>query len=192
MRGYQLTEKRKNLQTIAQNDQLRMLLLSISVGAITGLVIAFVRLKLGLSGHKTFMWLTPVLITRLRSGCKIGTAAGGLSTAVTTYSLGANMAGGLIGMPLIVIAGLILDWVISKLQRHKIYGIRMVIILTLAGGLVGLICLAKRMILPAGISATHTLGLSIFWGKMISYLIFGAMAGFVASISSLSAIKKNK
>lgn len=169
-----------------------MLLLSIAVGAMTGCFIAFVRLKLGMPGHKTFMWLTPVLIARLRGGCKIGTAAGGLAAAVSTYSLGANLAGGLIGMPLIVMAGLMLDWVINTLQNHKISGIRMIIALTLAGAAAGFICLIKRLGLPTGLSPHYMLGLSGFGLKLASYLFFGALSGFVASIFSLSTLKKKK
>lgn len=162
-----------------------MLLLSIAVGAMTGCFIAFVRLKLGMPGHKTFLWLTPVLVARLRGGCKIGTAAGGLAAAVSTYSLGANLAGGLIGMPLIVMAGLMLDGVINTLQKHKIAGPGMIGALTIAGALAGLICLAKRHILPAGLSPHHILGLSGIWFEIASYTFFGALAGVVASILSI-------
>ena len=116
----------------------------------------------------------------------------GLSAAVATYSLGANLAGGLIGMPLIVMAGLMLDWVINFLQKHNISGIRMVVILTLACALAGFICLIKRLSLPAGLSPHYFFGLSGFWLKLVSYLAFGAMAGVVASICSLSAVKKKK
>ena len=103
MYGFLLTAKKVNLHSIAHSHQLKMLFVSISVGVISGLFIALFRLNLGMPGHKAFFWMTPVLIARLRCGCKIGTTAGGLFAALTTYSLGANLAGGAIGMPFIII-----------------------------------------------------------------------------------------
>ncbi|MDD5458718.1 MAG: hypothetical protein PHF37_04950 [Phycisphaerae bacterium] len=78
----------------------------------------------GLPGHKAFLWMTPVLIARLLNKCKIGTTAVGLAAALTTYSLGANLAGGLFGLPVIVIAAAILDWTVNFLEKNKISLIR--------------------------------------------------------------------
>ena len=160
-----------------------MLLVSISVGVISGLFIALVRLNLGMPGHKAFFWMTPVLIARLRGGCKIGTTAGGLFAALTTYSLGANLAGGVIGMPMIVLAGMILDWTVNVIEKNKISGIAMILALGLAGIAANLVCLAKRMILPTGLNPHFIIGISGFWFKLFSYAFFGLLSGIVASIS---------
>jgi riboflavin transporter FmnP len=159
-----------------------MLLLSCSVGVIAGLFIATVRLNLGMPGHKAFLWMTPVLIARLRGGCKIGTTMGGLFAAVTAYSLGSNLAGGIIGMPMIALAGAILDWTVNFIEKNKVSGLKMILTLALAGLIANLVCLAKRMILPTGISPHHLFGLSTFWFKLLSYAFFGLLSGITAAI----------
>ena len=179
-----MTAKNVSRRSIVKNHQIKMLLLSSSVGVMAGLFIALVRLNLGMPGHKAFLWMTPVLIARLRGGCKIGTTAGGLFAALTTYSLGANLAGGVIGMPLIAIAGLILDWTVNFIEKNKISGLAMVVSLGLAGIAANLVCLAKRMILPTGLNPHFIFGVSAFWFQLFSYAFFGLLSGIVASIST--------
>jgi riboflavin transporter FmnP len=161
-----------------------MLLVCSSVGVIAGLLIAFVRLNLGMPGHKAFFWMTPVLIARLRGGCKIGTTAGGLFAALTTYALGANLAGGAIGMPMIVLAGIILDWTVNFLEKNKISGLKMILAIGLAGVAANLVCLAKRLILPTGLNPHFIFGVSWFWFRLFSYAFFGFIAGIAAAISA--------
>lgn len=184
MLGYLSTVKKVNLHNLIQSLQFKMLFVSISVGIMSGLFISFVRLNLGMPGHKAFFWMTPVLITRLCGRCKIGTTAGGLFTALTTYSLGANLAGGTIGMPMIVLAGMILDWAVNFIEKRKISGVMMILILGIAGVIANLVCLSKRMILPAGISPHFIFGASGFWFRICSYAFFGFLSGIVASVSS--------
>ncbi len=190
MFGYQLTAKKESLSDITSNHQFKMLLVSISIGVLTGYVIAFAKLKLGMPGHKVFMWLMPVLIARLCGGSKIGTGAGGLSAAITTHALGANLSGGFIGMPLIFLAGTVLDCIIHTLEKNKFSIIYTIVAITLAGTVAGFICWLKRLILPSGLSAHYLFGLSGFWFKLLSYLFFGTMAGLIASICSYKAFKK--
>lgn len=161
-----------------------MLLVSISVGVIAGLFIALVRLHLGMPGHKAFFWMTPVLIARLRGGCKFGSTAGGLFAALTTYSLGANLAGGVIGMPMIMLAGIILDGTVNFIEKNKISGAAMILTLGLAGVVANLICLSKRMILPTGLNPHFIFGVSGLWFNLFSYAFFGLLSGIVASISA--------
>lgn len=183
MSGFQSIAKKNSTQTILHSHQFKMLLASISVGVISGIIIAWVKLNLGMPGHKAFLWMTPVLIARLRGGCKIGTAAGGLSAALTTYCLGANLAGGLIGMPLIVLAGVILDCTVNFLEKNKSSFVVTLLALALAGAVANLVCLAKRMILPTGINPHFFLGASGPWIKLFSYAFFGLISGIVASTS---------
>lgn len=178
-----MTAKKANLHLIVQSRQFKMLLVSSSVGIFCGLFIALVKLNLGMSGHKAFLWMTPVLIARLRGGCKIGTTAGGMFAALTAYSLGANLAGGIIGMPMIALSGGILDWTVNFLEKHKISGLRMILALGLAGLVANLVCLAKRMILPTGLNPHFIFGVSGFWFRLISYAFFGMLSGIVASVS---------
>ena len=182
--------KKVNLHSIIQRHQFKMLLVSISVGIMSGLFIALVRLNLGMPGHKAFFWMTPVLIARLRGGCKIGTTAGGLFAALTTYSFGANLAGGVIGMPLIAVAGMILDWTVNHIEKNNISGWLLVLILGFAGIAANLVCLSKRMILPTGLDPHFILGVSGFWFRLCSYSFFGSLAGIIAAISVKLKINK--
>jgi len=168
-----------------------MLLLSISTGVFAGLFISLFRLNLGMPGHKAFFWMTPVLITRLSGGCRIGAAAGGLFAALTTYSLGANLAGGAIGMPVIVIAGMILDWAVSYIEKNKFSGLIMITILGFAGTAANLLCLSKRMILPVGLNPHFIFGVSGFGFRLCSYAFFGFLSGVVAlAVAKLSVVKR--
>lgn len=167
-----------------------MLLVSISVGVMAGVFISLVRLRLGMPGHKAFFWMTPVLIARLGGKCKIGTTAGGLFAALTTYSLGANLAGGIIGMPMIIFAAIILDWTVYFLEKNKISGAVMILALGLAGVAANLVCFAKRMILPTGLNPHFMFGVSGFWFKFFSYTFFGFISGIIAAISAKLMIKK--
>jgi len=161
-----------------------MLLVSISAGVMAGLFISLVRLKLGMPGHKAFFWMTPVLIARLLGKCKIGTTAGGFFAALTTYSMGANLAGGVIGMPMIVLAGIVLDWTVNYIEKNKIASSGTILLLGLAGIVANLICLSKRMILPTGLNPHFILGVSGFWFRLFSYAFFGLLSAIVASISA--------
>ncbi len=183
MHGFLLTAKKVNLHSIAKNTQFKMLLLSISVGVFSGLFIALFHLNLGLPGHKAFFWMTPLLIVRLRGGCKIGTTAGSLFAAVTTYSLGANLAGGVLGMPIIGIAGMILDLAANYIEKNNYSFPLKALIIGFAGIVANLVCLSKRMILPEGISPHFIMGFSGFWIRICSYAFFGLMSGVVAVVS---------
>lgn len=189
MPGSLLTAKKVNLNAIVRSYQFKMLLVSISVGVISGLFIALVRLKLGMPGHKAFFWMTPVLIARLRTGCKVGTTAGGLFAALTTASLGANLAGGVLGMPIIALAGLFLDWTVNFLEKNKISGAAMIFSLAVAGAIANLICFSKRLLSPEGLSPHFILGVSAFWFNILSYTFFGFLSGLVAAITARLKVK---
>lgn len=95
-----------------------MLAVSVAVGVIAGLFIGTVRLGLGLAGHKSLFWMTPVIIARLLGRCKAGTTAGALSAAFTTLAVGGRLAGGVLGLGLIGFAGIVLDVVINSLEKR--------------------------------------------------------------------------
>lgn len=192
MPGYLSTAKRANIRTILRSEQFKMLLVSISVGVISGLFISVVRLKLGIPGHKAFFWMTPVLIARLLGKCKVGSTAGALFAALTTYSMGANLAGGVIGMPLIVVAGVILDWAVDLVEKEKISGGGMILLLGFAGVAANLVCFCKRIVLPTGLSPHFILAVSGFWFRLFSYALFGLLSGVVASSSAALFKRTNR
>lgn len=182
MPGFQSVAKKSSALSLVQTDQFRMTLVCISVGIFSGLFIACVKLNLGLSGHKAFLWMTPLLIARFRTGAKIGTAAGGLFAAMTAYSLGANLAGGLIGFPLIAVAGGVLDAVANYIEKNKVSLFSMILMLAFAGALANLICLFKRMFGAAGISPHNLLGAGM-GVRALFYVFFGSLSGIVAAIA---------
>src|SRR3990172_944678 len=184
MLGFLLTAKKANVRAIVRSDQFKKLFVSISVGVMAGLFLSFARPKLGMPGHKAFFWMTPVLIARLLGGCKVGATAGGFFAALTTYSVGANLAGGVAGMPMIVLAGIILDWTVNFIEKNRISGWGMILLLGIAGVLANLVCLAKRMILPSGLNPHSFLGLSGLWLRPFSYAVFGLLSGIVASVGA--------
>jgi hypothetical protein len=190
MPGFLWTAKKVNLHSIIHSLQFKMVLVSISVGVMSGLFISLVRLNLGMPGHKAFFWMTPVLITRLHSRCRIGATLGGLFAALTTYSMGANLAGSVIGMPIIVVAAIILDWTVNFIEKTNITGLMMILFLGIAGVIANLVCLSKRMILPAGLSPHFILGVSGTWLRLCSYSFFGLLAGVVAAISIKLKVNK--
>ena len=180
MPGFQSTAKRSKALGLVHSDQFKKTLVCISVGIFSGLFIAAAKLNLGLSGHKAFMWMTPLLIARFRTGAKIGVSAGGMFAAVTAFSLNANLAGGAIGFPLIAVAAGVLDTVANYIEKKKVSLFPMIVMLAFAGAAANLICLVKRMFLPTGISPNNLFGAGMML-RTFSYLLFGALSGVVAA-----------
>ena len=187
MRGYLLTVK--NLvrwNSISNSHQMRMLVVSSAVGVMAGLGLTYVKLNLGLPGHKALFWMTPVLVARLLGRCRAGTTAGALAAAFTTFSLGGHLAGGIIGVPLVGAAGIILDAVIGWMENKKIrYGFFMFALVSLSAMAANLTLLSKRMINVVGRTPHSLFGPTGFWYDLLCYACFGLLAGLVASTCAL-------
>jgi len=194
MRGSLLIEKRADRwYSIVKSHSFRMLIASLAVGIIAGLFTAHVRLNLGLPGHKAVFWMTPVLLARLLGQCKAGATAGALAAAFTIFALGGNLAGGLLGLPLIGIVGVFFDAVIGYLEKYKIHILLIIPLLSLAAMSANLIMLAKRGLSPRGASPHFFLGMSGFWFDLLSYAFFGLLAGLIAAAGAyLTARRRAK
>jgi hypothetical protein len=190
MSGFQSTAKKSNVGSLVHGEQFKKTLVCISVGIFSGLFIACVKLNLGLSGHKAFLWMTPLLIARFRTGAKIGVSAGAMFAAMTVFSLGANLAGGLIGFPLIAVAAAVLDSVANYIEKNKVSLFSMILLLAFAGVVANLICLTKRMFLPTGISPHSLFGAGMM-SRTLLYMLFGSLSGVVAAVTvkTVSRIK---
>ncbi len=165
----------------AVRQQVRMLIASISVGVIAGVFVAYVKLGLGLSGHKALFWMTPVLLARLLGKCKAGTTAGALVAAFTCYTLGGRMGGGLLGLPLIGGVGILFDVVIGYAESHKLSRVSVIPLLGCTAMLGNLIMFFKRLLNPAG-SSHAFLGIYYgFWFDLFTYALFGLLAGTIAA-----------
>ena len=185
MRGSLWIEKRAVLRSsLVEGGQFRMLAASVAVGVIAGLLVAHVRLNLGLPGHKALLWLPPILAARLLGRCRIGAAVGSAATGCTTFALGGNLAGGPLGLPLLVIAGIFLDLVIGALESRKTPVWLVVPTVAIAAMFANLICLGKRLLLPAGFGAHLLFNASGFWFRLCAYALFGLAAGLIAAVAA--------
>jgi hypothetical protein len=184
MRGVPWIEDRVILPgSLAKSGQLPMLAACLAVGVLAGILVAAVRLNLGLPGHKALLWMPPILVARRLSRCRGGVTAGGAAMAGTTFGLGGHLAGGFAGLPLILAACAFLDLVIHWLESKRISGWRQVPMMGLAALVANLICLTKRLALPAGSGAHLLLDTSGFWFRFGSYACFGLVAGLVAAVT---------
>jgi hypothetical protein len=154
----------------------RDIAIATAVGIVAGGVTACVKLHLGIPGHKAVLWMPLVIASRLLSGCRIGATVGSLSTAGAAYACGGNLAGDMTALPLIVVAGAVLDYFANMTRHHcSIWRILPII----AGGamIANIICLAKRLSLPL-LAGSHVLsGYSEPIYRVLSYATCGLAAG---------------
>ena len=182
MRGYLSIEKATlPAETILGPDGVRGLAISLSVGVIAGCAAAFLKLGLGLPGHKAIIWMTPVIGARLLGRCRIGTTAGAFTAAFVSLGSGGNLAGGLLGLPLVGVAGALVDACILKLENRKASALTTVIVVALAAMLANLICCGKRLLAPVGIAPHDIFGSATVLLRPMSYALFGLLAGLIAA-----------
>jgi hypothetical protein len=185
MRGYLSIRKDTPLADIVLGPAgLRGLIVSLSVGVIAGCLAASVKLHLGLPGHKVLIWMTPVIVARLLGRCRIGTTAGAFTAAFVSLGSGGNLAGGLLGLPLVGAAGAFVDACILKLENHRASAPATIIVVALAAMMANLICCVKRLLGPIGIAPHDFFGSAGLMLRPLSYAFFGFVAGLVAAITS--------
>ncbi len=193
MHGFPWTRNGITLRdSIAKDSQLWMLAVCIAVGAIAGLVVTAVRLNLGLPGHKALFWMPAVIIARMLGRCRVGATAGAAATAVTTFALGGNLAGSPMGLPLVLVAGAFLDLVIGTLESGKVPAWLHVPTIAVAAMLANLICLTRRLLLPAGFGVHLLFDVSGFWFQFCSYAFFGLAAGLITAIAARSIERRRR
>jgi len=189
MPGYPLTEN-----ALTRRDRLvgvvglRNLLANVAVGVLAGLAVAHLRLKLGLPGHKILIWMTPVIIARLLAKHPVGTTSGALSAGCVSVGLGGNFAGDILFLPLVGMAGLVLDAAVACADRLRTPAWLLIPLMGLAGMVAGIICVAKRLSVP--IVHSHVVfGLSGLPARTVSYALFGLAAGLVGTTLAVLAQK---
>ena len=152
-----------------------------AVGIVAGLLVAHIRLHLGLSGHKLLLWLTPVVAARLLLKSPLGTTAGSLSAACSSLAVGGNLAGGVLLLPLVGVAGAIVDCAVGFAERRVLPAWLLVPLIASAGAGAGLVCAVKRVLLP--VFRAHTVaGLAGPPARLLSYAFFGLLAGLVGAV----------
>jgi hypothetical protein len=168
------------------------LAISLSVGVIAGCLAASLKLHLGLSGHKALIWMTPVIAARLLGRCRVGTTAGAFTAAFVSLGAGGNLAGGLPGLPLVGAAGALIDACIFQLEKHKASAATTVVAIALAAMLANLICCFKRLLAPAGIAPHDVLGGASILLRVMSYALFGFLAGLIAALGAFALRRERK
>ena len=180
MRGYPLTEKKAvPLNSVAGKANIKSLLWAVGIGAIAGFIASNLRLNLGLPGHKALFWMIPVVVTRIVGRCPVGCSSGGLAAGCSTIICGGNIAGGLYALPLIAVGGIVIDIVTRILEKRNVHPVFYICFIGLAAMAANLICLLKRLLMPAGF------GIHLFSTRLISYAFFGLMAGVAGGLIGL-------
>jgi hypothetical protein len=193
MSGFLLTARKVGLWNRAVEDpQLRGAIISAVVGVFVGLFVSIVKLHIGVPGHKAVLWMTPILVTRLASRCKIGATVGSCSTAFTVFALGENLAGGIIGLPLIGLAGVILDYTVRMIEKVKFPVFLSILTLGFGAMTANIICLGKRLGMPL-LAGTHAFFIySDLLSRLISYALCGLLAGMLAAVMYFSVRQYGK
>jgi hypothetical protein len=147
-----------------------------AVGVLAGIVVAYGRMPLHLPGHKALWWIPPVLAARLLTGRRAGASVGALATIATTLSLGGRLAGGALAMPLVVLAGAILDVAVFFVQNRATEKWRVLLLLSSAAAAANLVCFVKRLWEPIG-PFFSTSNIEDVSRVAVSYAVFGFIAG---------------
>ncbi len=195
MRGYQSTENvavhSSSANSVAKAAGVKELLGCVGVGALAGLTVTFMsrmNLNLGRTGHKVRFWRPMLIMARMVTRHPIGATAGSAATAATCLGFGTNLAGPPLFMPLIVLAGSVLD-AAAGLSERKHLPVWAIIPLFGAAGMIGAaLCAVKRLLSPS-VKWHNLLGITDPAASMISWAFFGLIAGLVGAALATGAIR---
>ena len=182
MPGYLWTESGAGRWSrLAEAAQLRTLAANAAVGVLAGILIAHVRLHLGLPGHKALLWMTPIVVARLLCRHPAGATAGASAAALTSIALGGHLAGGILFVPLVAVAGAVLDVCVGFARRVGLSPWALVPLLAAAGAGANVVCGIKRLLLPQW-NYHVLLGLSGPWALLAAYALCGLAAGLTGAV----------
>jgi hypothetical protein len=175
--GYLWTEKKRDRWNKAVVDGY----LSVAaVGVLSGVVVAYARTPIHLPGHKALWWMAPILAARLATRARAGASVGALAAALTTLSLGGRIAGGIVELPLVILAGIMLDLGVQFVERRDFQLWRRLLLLGLAGLVANGLCLVKRLFDPMG-AFFSTGNMDDLLTAAGSYALFGFFAGLLGA-----------
>jgi hypothetical protein len=160
----------------------------VAMGILAGIVTTFARTPIHLPGHKAIWWMAPILATRLLTRTPAGASLGAFTTAITTLLLGGRIAGGIAMMPLVIVAGVVLDGAVQIGERRISTLWQRVLLLASAGAVGNLICFVKRLFDPIG--AFFSVG---NFNDMLtaagSHAFFGFLAGLVGATAGYALLR---
>ena len=160
---------------------IRAFALSALVGAAAGALSAQVRLHLGLPGHKALLWVTPLVVARLTLGRGGEAIAAAVAAGQIALLAGGNLGGGAPLLPLLIVAGAVLDAACAVVQRCRLLWPATLALLGLAGAAANLLCSARRI---GDAWFAHTLSAGII-RVTSSYAFFGLSAGVLGAAIAL-------
>jgi len=169
--------------------QWRMLLINLLVGAAAGLLSASMRLDLHLPGHRAVFWLTVVIAGRLLARHRLGATASASAAACLSLALGRNLAGGWLFLPLVSAAGALIDTLSAFIERKSVPAWLVVPLMGLGGLGANLLCSIKRLLAPPR-AIRVVFGLPFPIGNMVSYAVFGLLAGVAGAVVAVVAMKR--
>ena len=162
-------------------EGVRGLAISLSAGVMAGALAACLKLHLGLPGHKALLWMTPVIIARLLGRCRAGGTAGALTAAFVSIGMGGNIAGDMSGLPLIAAAGALIDAAVMQVEKRKTSALATIAVIAFSAMAANLLCCAKRLLLPVGLTPHDVFGAMDVLMRPLSYGFFGFLAGLIAA-----------
>ena len=106
--------------------------------------------------------------------------------ACASLAVGGHLAGGILFLPLVAVAGVVLDVAVAFADHRQLAAYWLVPLMGLAGMAANLVCCFKRLLVP--LRAPHlVLGLSGGWACLVSYAVFGLLAGLTAAALAILA-----
>jgi hypothetical protein len=155
-----------------------------AVGVLSGVVVTFARTPLHWPGHKVIFWMAPILASRMATRTRAGATVGASAASLTAFVLGGRLAGGAAMMPLVMVAGAVMDAAVQATERRNLPVWRQVMFLGLAGMAGNLICFVKRLFDPMG-AYFSTGNFSDMLTMAASHAIFGFLAGLIGAGAGL-------
>lgn len=192
MRGFPLTgSEAGRWNSVVSGLRPGALLPHLAVGLLAGLIMSQAHLHLGLPGHKILVWATPVVAARLLWPCPVGAIVGTASAAWATLVWGGSFAGGALFLPLVVMAGGLIDATAALARRRRLAAWQAVPLLGLGTMLASLFCLSKRLLVP---SHNHHMlfGIPDPLASVLSYAFFGLLAGAGGALAALALIRARR
>lgn len=172
----------------AQAANLRATLFNLAVGVVAGVIGAHVRLHMGLSGHKIVFWLVPVLAARLMWRSPLGATMGAVGAMGASFVLGGNLAGGIPYMAFLALAGGVIDGAVAFAHTRSLSPVLVIPLLGFAGVAANLLCAIKRLLMPVH-NHSLLLGMPGPLGTIVSYAMFGLLAGLLGAALGLAGAK---
>ncbi|MDK1032206.1 MAG: hypothetical protein QGD94_09380, partial [Planctomycetia bacterium] len=169
--------------SLPATESLTALLACCAVGVFSGIAAGYLRLHLGMPGHKVLVWMTPIIIARLLSRSPAGMTAGAFSSAMAAVLVGGHFAGAAMHLPMVALGGAVFDAGAGFCERRGLSARWAIPLLGFAAAGANLVLLAKRLLTPL-FHSRRFLGISGIEARVVSYAFFGLLAGLAGATAA--------